>query len=141
MSNAFSAPNDAIATESSPAARDNAGVQITLRLRPVDHSDRALVANVSTARLASGMVFLDFGFVEQQAIEDVTRAARAGKSGTASLDGRLESRIAMSPGDAAQLMQQLQQLLQTMSSRQKAPSAAAAEPQEPFALDGSASLQ
>lgn len=86
-------------------------LQVALRLRPAERSDRAIVSNVSAVHAGSGLVFMDFGFIEQQAIDEVTRAMRANAQTPANIDGRLECRIAMSPGDVAQLARQLQQIL------------------------------
>ena len=97
---------------------ENTTVQVALRLRAVDHSDRAVVSNVSTVHASSGMVFIDFGFVEQQAIDEVTRTVRAGSQTAANIDGRLECRIAMGLGDIAQLARQLQQVLASVSQQQ-----------------------
>ena len=102
------------------AAAENVSVQLALRLRASDRSDRAIVSNVSAVQAGSGMVFIDFGFIEQQAIDEVTRAMRAGSQPSASIDGRLECRIAMGAGDIAQLVRQLQQVL-AAGSRQPAP--------------------
>lgn len=88
-------------------------IQLALRLRAVDLSDRAVVSNVSAVHAGAGMVFIDFGFVEQQAIAEVTRAMRAGQAAS-SIEGRLERRIAMSVADVAQLAQQLQQVLTSL---------------------------
>ncbi len=98
---------------------DNA-VQVALRLRAVEYSDRAIVSNVSTVHASSGMVFIDFGFVEQQAIDEVTRAVRSGAQNSAQIDGRLECRIAMGLGDIAQLARQLQQVLASVSQQTSA---------------------
>lgn len=143
MSNDFSNPGNAHTAGTQETADASRAVQIALRLHPVERSDRAIVANISAARLASSMVFIDFGFIDQQAIEELTRNARAGKATDGKLDGRLECRIAMSKGDASQLMQQLQRLLATRAGpRQNFQSPGAAdEAAEPFSLDNSSSLQ
>jgi len=101
------------------ASADNQAVQIALRLRASERSDRAIVCNVSAVQAGSGIVLIDFGFIEQQAIEEVTRARRAGLQNSDSIDGRLECRIAMGLGDIAQLARQLQQVL-TAASQQHA---------------------
>ncbi len=93
------------------AVAEQKAVQVALRLRAVDRSDRAIVSNVSAVHASSGMVFVDFGFVEQQAIDEVTRAMRAGAEPATNIDGRLECRIAMSVADIAQLERQLAQVL------------------------------
>ncbi len=97
--------------------------QVALHLRPIDHSDRAIVSNVSAVHAGSGMVFIDFGFVEQHLIAEITRAVRAGETAATSLDGRLECRVAMSATDVVQLAQQLQQVLASLR-RQPATDAA-----------------
>lgn len=99
---------------------ETASVQLALRLRASDNSDRAIVSNVSAVQAGSGMVLIDFGFVEQRAIEEMTRAMRAGQKTSDSIDGRLECRVAMSLGDIAQLSRQLQQAL-AAASQQMAP--------------------
>ena len=143
LSKDFSSPSSAHTGGAQETADASRPVRIALRLHPVEYSDRAVVANVSTARVASSMVFIDFGFIDQQAIDEVTGQARAGKATDAKLDGRLECRIAMSKGDASQLQQQLQRLLATRPvPRQNSQSRGVDEDAtEPFSLDNSASLQ
>ncbi len=116
------------------AAAETSSVQLALRLRASDRSDRAIVSNVSAVHAGSGMVFIDFGFVEQQAIDEVSRAMRAGSQPSGNIDGRLECRIAMGAGDVAQLIRQLQQMLAS-ASRQPAP--AQARMDDEMAPDGS----
>lgn len=118
------------------AAAETSSVQLALRLRASDRSDRAIVSNVSAVQAGSGMVFIDFGFIEQQAIDEVTRAMRAGAQPSGGIDGRLECRIAMGPGDVAQLMRQLQQVLAN-ASRQPEPARTAMDAE----MDPDASLQ
>jgi hypothetical protein len=102
------------------AATESASVQLALRLRASDNSDRPIVSNVSAVQAGSGMVLIDFGFVEQRTIEEMTRAMRAGQKTSDSIDGRLECRVAMGLGDIAQLTRQLQQVL-AAASQQLAP--------------------
>ncbi len=90
---------------------ESQSLQVALRLRPSERSDRAIVSNVSAVHAGSGLVFIDFGFIEQQAIDEITRTMRSDQKTPANIDGRLECRIAMSPGDVAQLARQLQQIL------------------------------
>ncbi len=86
-------------------------VQVSVRLRATDHSDRAIVANVSAVQPGSGMVFIDFGFIEQHAIAALGKHALNGEKTPEILDARLECRIAMSLENLAQLAQQLNQTL------------------------------
>ena len=107
------ASNGAAPAETSP-------VQLSLRLRASDRSDRAIVSNVSAVHAGSGMVFVDFGYVEQQSIDEVTRAMRSGQQSAGAIDGRLECRIAMGLGDVVQLARQLQQVV-AAAARQHPP--------------------
>ena len=139
MTQDFSNTAETLPAGTQGPAGSGKAVQIALRLHPVERSDRAIFANVSTARLNSSMVFLDFGFIEPQALDGLTRAARSGNASDGKLDGRLECRIAMSVGDASQLLQQLQRLMAARSAPQH--SFAATETPEAFSLDSSSGLQ
>ena len=110
MSQSMSSERDAASTNSTAPAGTGA-VQIGLRLRASDNSGRAIVSNISSVHLSSGMAFIDFGFVEQSVLSEAARAARAGSDAKQMADGRLECRIAMGLGDVAQLARQLQQML------------------------------
>jgi len=136
MANNFSAeqePNAGLA-----AVAEQTSVQVALRLRAVDRSDRPIVSNVSAVHASPGMVFVDFGFIEQQAIDEVTRAMRTGAETAANIDGRLECRVAMSIGDLAQLSRQLQQVLSAVATK---PSSLHTEPDANALQAAGASLQ
>ncbi len=126
MSQSMAGERDAVSTNS--ATPEGAGaVQIGLRLRASDNSGRAIVSNISSVHLSSGMAFIDFGFVEQAVLSEAARAARAGGDGKPQMaDGRLECRIAMGLGDVAQLARQLQQML----AKAKRPATATPAPDE-----------
>lgn len=118
--------NEASLTADSQSARSPVqSVQIGLRLRAVEASDRPIVSNVSAVQPSAGMVFIDFGFLEQHAIDEIGKAARSGQA-SATIDGRLECRIAMGLDNIAQLHRQLDQVLQ--ASKKAASRAAAIEP-------------
>ena len=110
MSQPMTNERDAISTNS--AAREAAGaVQIGLRLRASDSSGRAIVSNISSVHLSSGMAFIDFGFIEQSVLSEAARAARNGSDNKQVADGRLACRMATGLGHLAQLARQLQQML------------------------------
>lgn len=114
MSQSMTSERDAASTNN--AAPEAAGaVQIGLRLRASDSSGRAIVSNISSVHLSSGMAFIDFGFIEQSVLSEAARAARSGSDNKQVADGRLECRIAMGLGDLAQLTRQLQQVLANAS--------------------------
>ena len=130
--------NSAPSQTATNTGADSQAVHIGLRLRAVDQSDRSIVSNITGVHLGSGFAFIDFGFIEQAALTEVTRAARAGDQKNSVLDGRLECRIAMSLGDLAQLARQIQQVVAAASPAR--PAEQASHP-DPLALDPVSSLQ
>ena len=117
---------------------ESQAVQIALRLRAVDQSDRAIVANVTGVHMGSGLAFIDFGFIEQAALTEITRAARSGEQKNPVLDGRLECRLALSLGDLAQLGRQIEQVV---AATNHARSPAQPSHSDPLTLDPASSLQ
>lgn len=87
-------------------------VQVSLRLRAAESSERAIISNVTAVQPSVGLVYLDFGFLEHHTIDQISAAARKGES-TLQIEGRLECRIAMTPQHIAQLNQQLSQILKS----------------------------
>jgi hypothetical protein len=51
-------------------------VQVSLRLRAVENSERAIVSNITAVQPSAGMVYLDFGFLEHHTINQISAAAR-----------------------------------------------------------------
>jgi len=111
-------PSGNTPTPNGAAAAETQSVQLALRLRASERSDRAILSNVSAVHTGTGLVFIDFGFVDQRAIDEVTNAVRAGSQHSGGIDGRLECRIAMGAADIAQLVRQLQQVLAAASHQQ-----------------------
>lgn len=136
MSQNLSNPLDAThATQPSP---DSQPMHIGLRLRAADQSDRSIVSNITGVHLGSGFAFIDFGFIEHAALNEVTRAARSGAQKNPTLDGRLECRIAMGLGDLMQLARQIDQVI---SSANKARNGAVSDKPDPLTLDPAAVMQ
>lgn len=110
--------------EETPSVAGNAdrnkeqSVQVSLRLRALESSERAIVSNITAVQSSAGLVYLDFGFLEHHTIDQISAAARKGESAI-QIEGRLECRIAMTPQHIVQLSQQLNQMLK--SSRQMNP--------------------
>jgi hypothetical protein len=111
MSQILHADNEDQSANSSPALAATHAIQIGLRLRPVDNSDRAVVANISAVQASAGMIFLDFGFLEQQAMNEINRLIASAEHKDATIEGRLECRIAMSLDNIVQLHRQLEQVV------------------------------
>lgn len=94
-----------------PASQPARSVQVAIELQSVDQSDQPVLANFTAVQGAPGMVFLDFGFLEPQAINKLTRQAQTGSAVPKVIRGRLACRVAMSPEAIANLAQQLKQFL------------------------------
>jgi hypothetical protein len=99
-----------------PAADDQKGsaIKVSIQLQPVDHSEQPVFSNFTVVQRAPGMVFVDFGFLEPNAINTVIRQARSGQEQPNEIRGQLACRVAMGLDTALQLSQQLNQLLQAM---------------------------
>ncbi|MGB4346036.1 MAG: hypothetical protein WBJ21_06530 [Burkholderiaceae bacterium] len=129
MSQNASHENEGQFLNGSASHAETRSIQIGLRLRAVEQSERAIVSNITAVQASSGMVFIDFGFLEQQALEEINKAV--GKSGQTDtvIDGRLECRIAMGLDNVAQLHRQLEQLLN--AAKKSRPAAIPLEPSTP----------
>ncbi len=88
------------------------GAQADIELRPANHSDQPILANFVALQATPGLVFLDFGFLDLQAINSLARLANDEASGRASFRGRLACRVALTGDTVASLVRQLNQLLQ-----------------------------
>jgi hypothetical protein len=107
-------PNETLAKGAQPGH----SVQVGVRLRPVDHSEQPIFSNLTVVQGAPGMVFLDFGFLEPQAMSTVVRLARSGDTIPEPIGGRLGCRVALGLDTAANLAQQLNQLLRNTAYAQ-----------------------
>ena len=93
---------------------------ISVRLTPANHSDQPVLANYVSLQPASGMLLLDFGFLEPAVLAALPGVAKRGGKLPESLNGRLAVRVAMGYESAAQLQNQLTRLLEQMSKAAQA---------------------
>ncbi|WP_256081542.1 hypothetical protein [Massilia sp. YIM B04103] len=98
-----------IAKENIPQPTPTA--QAEVELRPVNNSDLPILANFAAVQAVPGLVCVDFGFLDFQALHSLTRLAEGDASGRASIRGRLTCRVALSGDAVASLARQLNQLL------------------------------
>jgi hypothetical protein len=96
------------AKETGTARKSNA---VSIRLTPVDNSDRPVLANYSTINVSPGMAFIDFGFLEPGALSALPRIAKQGGKLPENLNGKLAVRVAMGYDAMANLHQQLGRML------------------------------
>lgn len=102
--------------ETMQAAENQSGgsgqsVQVSIRLQPVNHSNQPILSNFAMVQGAPGMVFLDFGFLEPNALSSVARLAQSGQKVPEGIVGHLGCRVALGLDTASNLARQLNQLL------------------------------
>lgn len=101
-------------------------VQFSLRLQPANNSDQPLFANFSMLQPATGIAFIDFGFLEPGALSALARTLQGGGKAPETVNGRLACRVALTPDVAAQLAQQLNDWLRSLAPRPAAAEVAGA---------------
>lgn len=77
-----------------------------------EHTGQPIYANFTAVQGGQGVVFVDFGFLEPQALQSLARMAQSGEKAPETIGARMSSRMAISADAAANLAQQLNQLLQ-----------------------------
>ena len=60
---------------------------VTVRLRPIEHSDQPIMSNFSTMSVAQGIAYLDFGFIEPALLATVMVASQHGKAVPEQVEG------------------------------------------------------
>ena len=113
--------NDKTKPETRSTARADAPpTAIAVRLAPANNSDQPVLANYVSLQPASGMLLIDFGFLEPAVLAALPGVAKRGGKLPESLNGRLAVRVAMGYESAAQLQNQLTRLMQQMSKAAQA---------------------
>ena len=103
-----------------PAGGDSAPlVQVGLRLRPANESDHPLLSNFTGVQGAGGLLYIDFGFVEPNALPAVARLVTTGGKVPEAITGRLACRVALGLDTALQLSRQLDQYLGNIAASAK----------------------
>lgn len=79
----------------------------------------SVLANYSTAHVAQGIAYLDFGFIEPAVLGAVARAVQAKKPLPKAVQGQLASCVAMPLDALVRLHQQVQHVLVGLRSAQE----------------------
>jgi len=87
-------------------------VQVGVRMQQGEHTGQPIYANFTAVQGGQGVVFVDFGFLEPQALNSLAQMTQAGKQVPETIAARMSSRMAISVDAAANLSRQLNQLLQ-----------------------------
>jgi hypothetical protein len=94
---------------------DSAGphtLQVGIRMQQGEHTGQPIYSNFTAVQGGQGVVFVDFGFLEPQALQSLARMTQSGEKAPETIGARMSSRMASSVDAAANLARQLNQLLQ-----------------------------
>jgi hypothetical protein len=90
--------------------KDNA-IALSVRLKPVEHSDQPHAANYTNVGVAQGIAYLDFGFIEPALLGAIAHTTKNGQPAPKAIDGRFVTRVAMGADVLVRLHQQIQHIL------------------------------
>lgn len=91
------------------------GVQLLANGQP----DVPMLANFARVQMSATAVVLDFGFLEPDGLNALSRMAGKGEKMPAAIKGRLAARIALEPEALASLYRQLGQTIARVSAARK----------------------
>lgn len=86
-------------------------VQINIRMQQGEHTGQPIYSNFTSVQGGSGVIIVDFGFLDPQAISALNRMVRSDEKTSATIDAKLSCRIAISIDAANHLVRQLNLLL------------------------------
>lgn len=98
-----------------PAAEAQKPALPQIRLVPVDGSDQPILANYTMLDVTSGMVFIQFGFVEPGVITAIQGAMQTDAKLPERINGRMAARIALGLDTLQALHHQLGTTLEAMT--------------------------
>lgn len=96
-------------------------IQVDIRLRGIEGSERPTMSNITRVQVAPSMVVVDFGYLEPQAFESIAQAGRSGGKMAETVSGQLASRVAIDLPTARQLAQQLNEVLTRVQRQSTSP--------------------
>lgn len=92
-------------------------VQVGIRMQQGEHTGQPIYANFTAVQGGQGVVFVDFGFLEPQALQSLARMTQSAEKAPETIGARMSSRMAISVDAAANLARQLNQLLQPKAAK------------------------
>ena len=97
----------------------NKSLALQVRLKAANNADQPVSANYTTATVAPGIAYLDFGFLEPGALTAIVGSARAGKPVPQTVEGKLAVRVAVGYDVLQNLHRQLGQVLAGLAAQAK----------------------
>lgn len=95
----------------SAGATENQATQVNIRMQQGEHTGQPIYSNFTSVQSGQGVVIVDFGFLDPQTINALSRLARSGEKVPDTIGARMSCRMAISVEAASNLSQQLNQLL------------------------------
>ena len=92
-------------------------LQVGIRMQQGEHTGQPIYSNFTAVQGGQGVVFVDFGFLEPQALQSLAQMNQAGKKVPETIGARMSSRMAISVDAAANLARQLNQLFQPQAAK------------------------
>jgi hypothetical protein len=93
-------------------------INVGVRLVSGEPSSQPVLCNFSGVKAANGLLVAEFGFLEPEGLNALTRAVRAGANPPDTIGGQRICRVALPIDTAAQLAQQLNQFLSSIAAAQ-----------------------
>ena len=97
--------------ESQTEATQPQALQVGIRMQQGEHTGQPIYSNFTAVQGGQGVIFVDFGFLEPQAMQSLARLKQSGEKVPETIGARMACRMAISVDAAANLNKQLSQLL------------------------------
>lgn len=118
LNDSDASPDTQLAESAQPATQS---ISVEVRLQPVEHSQQPVFSNFTTVQSGTGVVFIDFGFLEPQTLTNLARLGQPGVKAPEAIGGTLACRMALSLDTTANLANQLNRLLRSAAGVQAQP--------------------
>lgn len=109
-----------MANEVNAVDQTTGSLALQVRLKALNNTDQPVSANYTTATVAPGIAYLDFGFLEPGALTAIVGSARSGRAVPKVLEGKLAVRVAVGYDVLQNLHRQLGQVLAGLAAQGKA---------------------
>ena len=103
--------------ETKAVAQSNGAFAVQVRLRALEGTNQPVSANYTTAIVAPGIAYLDFGFLEPGAMASIAGSVRTGMPVPKTLEGKLAVRVAVGYDVLQNLHRQIGQVLAGLAAQ------------------------
>ena len=103
--------------ESQTESTQPQALQVGIRMQQGEHAGQPIYSNFTAVQGGQGVVFVDFGFLEPQAMQALAKMTQAGDKVPETIGARMSCRMAISADAAANLNRQLSQLLRPKAAK------------------------